>query len=79
MGSLIPRSPLWLRLHELGFDPERLDRAAVTAFCGEPLEVFLFEYGVYLPERELLRVRHRVSRFDPDLPSPYERMAALSD
>lgn len=79
VGSLIPRYPLWLRLHALGFDPERLDRASVMAFCGEPLEAFLFEYGVSLPKRELLRVRRRVSNFDPDVPTPYERMAALSD
>jgi hypothetical protein len=79
VGSCIPRYPLWLRLHALGFDPERLDRASVMAFCGEPLEVFLFEYGVSLPPRELLRVRRRVSNFDPETPTPYERMAALSD
>ena len=79
VGSCIPRYPLWLRLHALGYDPERLDRASVRAFCGEPLEAFLFEYGVCLPERELLRVRRRVSLFDPDVPTPYERMAALSD
>jgi hypothetical protein len=79
VGSCIPRYPLWLRLHELGYDPERLDREAVTSFCGEPLEGFLFEYGVLLPRRELLRVRRRVSLFDPDTPTPYERMAALGD
>jgi hypothetical protein len=78
-GACIPRYALWLRLHMLGFDPERLDRAAVTAFCGEPLEAFLFEYGLYLPKRELLRVRRRVSLFDPNVPTPYERMAALGD
>jgi hypothetical protein len=79
VGSCIPRYPLWLRLHALGFDPERLDRAAVTAFCGEPLEAFLFEYGVSLPKRELLRVRRRVSSFDPEVPTPYERMASITD
>ena len=79
VGSCIPRYPLWLRLHALGFDPERLDRASVTAFCGEPLEAFLFEYGVFLPKSELLRVRRRVSLFDPDVPTPYERMAAFGE
>jgi hypothetical protein len=79
VGSCIPRYPLWLRLHALGYDPERLDRAAVSAFCGEPLEAFLFEYGVFLPRRELARVRRRVSLFDPNVPTPYERMAALSE
>ncbi len=79
VGACIPRYPLWLRLHALGYDPERLDRASVIAFCGDPLEAFLFEYSVHLPKRALLRVRRRVSNFDPDVPTPYERMAALSD
>jgi hypothetical protein len=79
VGSLIPRYPLWLRLHALGYDPERLDRASVLAFCGEQLEAFLFEYGVYLPRREMQRVRRRIRSFDPDLPTAYERMATLSD
>jgi hypothetical protein len=79
VGSLVPRYPLWLRLHALGYDPERLDRASVLAFCGEQLESFLFEYGVYLPKRELERVRRRISSFDPAVPTAYERMAALSD
>ena len=70
---------VWLRLHALGYDPERLDRASVLSFCGEQLEAFLFEYGVYLPKRELVRVRRRISSFDPELPTAYERMATLSD
>jgi hypothetical protein len=79
VGSCIPRYPLWLRLHALGFDPERLDREQVKAFCGEPLEAFLFEYGVFLPRRKLRSVRRRVSLFDPNVPTPYERMASLGD
>jgi hypothetical protein len=79
VGSLVPRYPLWLRLHALGYDPERLDRVSVLSFCGEQLEAFLFEYGVYLPKRELVRVRRRISNFDPEVPTAYERMAALSD
>jgi hypothetical protein len=78
-GRLIPRYPLWLRLRTLGFDPERLDRAAATVFCGAPLEIFLAEYGVRLPARRLLRVRRNVQRFDPSFPTPYERMSALGD
>jgi len=79
VGQRVPRYPLWLRLRAHGFDPEQLDRASAVAFCGAPLEGFLFEYGVCLPERELLRVRRSVRRFDPDYPTPYERMAALGD
>jgi hypothetical protein len=79
VGRRLPRYPLWLRLRSDGFDPERLDRASAIAFCGEPLEGFLREYGVSLPRRQLARVRRNVSRFDPDYPTPYERMAALGD
>jgi hypothetical protein len=79
VGACIPRYPLWLRLHALGYDPERLDRESMTAICGEPLEAFLFEYGVYLPKRELLSLRRRMRLFDPSVPTPYERMAALGD
>ena len=79
VGRRIPRYPLWLRMRAHGFDPEQLDRAAAVAFCGAPLEGFLHEYGVHLRERELLRVRRSVQRFDPSYPTPYERMAALGD
>lgn len=79
VGRRVPRYPLWLRLRAHGFDPERLDRASAIAFCEAPLEGFLGEYGVSLPERELLRVRRSVRRFDPRYPTPYERMAALGD
>jgi hypothetical protein len=78
-GRHIPRYPLWLKLHALGFDPERLDRESATAFCGRPLEVFLAEHGMRLPERALLRVRKSIRDFDPTVPTPYERMAALGD
>jgi len=78
-GRCVPRYPLWLRLHALGYDPERLDRASAIAFCGVPLEGFLVEHGVRLRERELSRVRRSVRQFDPDFPTPYERMAAFGD
>jgi hypothetical protein len=77
VGQTLPRYPLWLRLASLGFDPERLDAAAASAFCEEALELFLAEYGLYLHPRELRRVRRRVRAFDPERPTPYERMAAL--
>ncbi len=77
VGSPIPRYPLWLRLRAHGFDPERLDRASAVAFCGAPLICFLGEYGVRLPEDALLRVQRSVRQFDPDFPTPYERMAAF--
>jgi hypothetical protein len=78
-GRSIPRYPLWLRLHALGFDPERLDRASAAAFCGAPLEAFLVEHGVRLRPRVLLRLRENVRSFDPNLPTPYERMASYGE
>ena len=77
VGRRVPRYPLWLRLRAHGFDPEQLDRASAVAFCEEPLEHFLVEYGVRLPERELSRVRRSVRNFDPTFPTPYERMASF--
>src|SRR5262245_28048110 len=79
VGRSVPRYPLWLRLRAHGFDPERLDRASAMAFCEAPLETFLGEYGVRLPARELSRVRRSVSNFDPEHPTPYERMASFGD
>jgi hypothetical protein len=78
-GHCIPRYPLWLRLHALGYDPECLDRESAIDFCGRALEGFLVEHGVRLRQRELSRVRRSVRQFDPDFPTPYERMAAFDD
>jgi hypothetical protein len=77
VGRRVPRYPLWLRLRAHGFDPEQLDRASAIAFCEAPLEHFLGEYGVRLPERELSRVRRSVRNFDPQFPTPYERMESF--
>jgi hypothetical protein len=77
VGQPVPRYPLWLRLAGLGIDPERLDVAAASTFCAEPLELFLAEYSLYLAPRELERVRRRVRAFDPEQPTPYERMQAF--
>ena len=79
VGRRVPRYPLWLRLRAHGFDPEQLDRASAVAFCEDLLEGFLWEYGVSLPARELQRVRRSVRQFDPEHPTPYERMASLGD
>ena len=77
VGRRVPRYPLWLRVRAHGFDPEQLDRASAIAFCEAPLELFLGEYGMRLPTHKLLRVRRSVRRFDPDYPTPYERMATF--
>ncbi len=75
LGLSVPRYRLWLRLHEEGFDPERLVLSQVLAFCADPLELFLEELGLELRPRRLRRLRRAVERFDPEVLSPYERIA----
>jgi hypothetical protein len=70
----VPRYRLWLRLHELGWDPERLTRQAVLAFCDGPLVDFLADRGLVLDLHDLRRIRRAVSRFDPSVPTRYERV-----
>jgi hypothetical protein len=73
----IPRYPLWIRLHELGWNPEQLTLQAALSFCQGPLVEFLADRGLVLRPHELRRIRRAVSRFDPAIPTPYERMAEL--
>lgn len=74
VGVTFPRYPLWLRLKELGLDPEALTRQAALAFCDGPLEVFLAERGFSLSRRRWRRLRRSVHSFDPAIPSPYEQL-----
>jgi hypothetical protein len=71
----IPRYRLWLRLHELGWNPEQLTLQAALSFCEGPLIEFLADRGLVLRPQDLRRIRRAVSRFDPAIPTPYERMA----
>ncbi len=75
-GTTIPRYRLWLRIADLGFDPEQLSRGEVLSFCEGPLAIFLAESGIRIAPRDIRRLRKAVSRFDPDLLSPYEQAAA---
>jgi hypothetical protein len=78
LGRLAPRYPLWLALHEAGLDPERLGAQGALRFCDGPLDAFLRAHGLVLPARRARSLRRRVARFDPALPTPYERFAALT-
>jgi len=73
----IPRYPLWLTFKELGVDPEFLNREVVIEFCDEHLADFLAHLGYTLSRRSARRLRRAVARFDPALPTPYERMARI--
>jgi hypothetical protein len=77
VGERIPRYPLWLRLHELGWNPERLSRQAALAFCGAPLTRFLADHSLSLPRRARRRLERNLRRYDPAVPTPYERMARV--
>jgi hypothetical protein len=74
VGALVPRWPLWLRLHELGQDPEHLSGEAALAFCGGPARRFLADQGLdlgWIARRRLLRA---VARFDPTRPTPEQAL-----
>jgi len=73
----IPRYPLWLTFKELGANPEYLTREIVIEFCDEHLTDFLAHLGHTLSRRRTRRLRRAVARFDPALPTPYERMARI--
>jgi hypothetical protein len=77
VGRSLPRYPLWLRLHESGFDPERISSDEMVAFCGSPLAHYLAEQGLGLRLREQQRLERSVGRFDPSLPTPEEHLQRL--
>jgi hypothetical protein len=73
----LPRYPLWLAFKELGVDPDYLTREVVIEFCDEHLSDFLAHLGHSLSPRKLRRLQRAVARFDPELLTPYERMARI--
>ncbi len=75
VGALIPRYPLWLRLHDAGTNPEALTREAAVAFCEGPLRHFLVDHGYRLSTRARRRLLKAVARFDPERPTPADRFA----
>ncbi len=70
----IPRYQLWLRLHDLGWNPEDLGLAQALAFCEGPLPIFLAESGLKMNSRATRRLRKEVGHFDPDILTPYDRV-----
>jgi len=77
VGQLVPRYALWLRLRELGIDPERLVHTQAVAFCRAHLDAFLREHGMALAPRAARRVVRAVARLDPAAPTPAEWAARL--
>jgi hypothetical protein len=77
VGSVVPRYALWLRLRELGLDPETLDREQALAFCRSHARPFLADLGFPLAPRAARRIEKALVRFDPCVPTPSELIARL--
>ena len=75
----IPRYRLWLRLHDFGWDPEKLNLEQALAFCEGPVNTFLAESGLTMSSRAHRHMRKEVGRFDPNILTPYDRMSENSD
>jgi hypothetical protein len=73
----IPRYPLWIAFKERGANPEFLTRNAILDFCDLHLAEVLAHLGHTLTPRKARRLRRLVARYDPTLPTPYERMARI--
>ena len=76
-GQVVPRYRLWLALRERGANPEALERADAIAFCDEQMDAFLADSGLSLSTRRLRKLRRALSRFDPLLPTPADRLGSL--
>ena len=72
IGRLAPRYALWLRLRELGMDPDALSRDDVVSFCRDQLEPFLREHELVLAPRQARDLLRSVARHDPALRTPAE-------
>ena len=68
VGIRIPRYALWLRLHDLGLNPEALRLADVLAFCDGPVDTFLADRGYTLSRRARRKLRKSLAKFDPIRP-----------
>lgn len=77
LGRLAPRYALWLRMSELGFEPEQLSRADAVGFCQLHLAGFLHDEALRLSPRERRRLERSVARFDPHQPTPYDHMSRI--
>lgn len=77
LGVAVPRFELWMELQERDINPETLSREQAMTFCDGPLERFLRRSGLFLSPRSRRHLFRKIRRYDPTLPTPYERFAAL--
>jgi hypothetical protein len=79
VSRLLPRYELWLALHDEGLDPERVGGEGLLSFLGEPLDAFLAEQDLELPQRARRRLARTIAAFDPSVRTPDEQIARLID
>jgi hypothetical protein len=72
VGGAVGRYALWLHLHDLGIDPERLDDGEALAFCRGPARRFVESQGLSLSRRAERRLRRAVDAYDPERLTPEE-------
>ena len=75
-GVRVPRFELWMELHELGWNPEKLTVEQALAYLDGPLRSFLARRGLGTTPRARRRMRRAIERFSPKHPSPSERLEA---
>jgi hypothetical protein len=73
----IPRYRLWLQMHDLGWNPENLDIEEALSFCDNNLRIYLAECGLKMSSRSVRKLRREIGRFDPNIITPFERMAEI--
>jgi hypothetical protein len=79
LGRAQPRYALWLAVHAVGLDPERLDRKDALTFLDVGLTPYLRSQGRRkLARRQSRRLRRSVARFDPGQPTPEEQLGLLA-
>ena len=74
VGARVPRYALWLRIHDLGCDPEALRLVEALAFCEGPVDGFLADRGFSLSRRSRRRLLKSLAKYDPFHPSPQDRL-----
>jgi hypothetical protein len=77
-GTRLPRYALWVDFQERGCNPEQLSSAEALAWIDGAMDGFLGPQGHQLQHRRKHRLRRDVARFDPAVPTPEERIAAIA-
>lgn len=77
LGRLAPRYAIWLRLREIGADPELLSRRDAVDFVDRELAGVLAERDLALSPRAARSLRRAVALYDPSVRTPAEWAAQL--